>query len=391
MSEILNHTPVSARVLVVDDEPRNRELLRDLLETQGYAVTEAADGREALALALQIMPHAILLDVMMPGMDGFEVCRQLKANSETAPIPVLMVTALDDRDDRLKGIEAGASDFLGKPVDRQDIVLRTRNAVYAKQLYDHVQENLIKLQNLEQLRDSLVHMVVHDMRSPLMGVTGNLEIMEMNLGASLKQNDREILEDAMTSARRLVDMTSSLLDVSRMEAGKMPLRLESCDLGQVASEAVKWLGGLLRRSPVVVFSDPDVGPVQCDKEVVRRVLCNLLANASKFSPEEREIKVSIRREEGLVRVSVRDEGPGIPAEYQERIFEKYGQADSQNQRKGYSSGLGLTFCKLAVERHGGRIGVESVPGCGSTFWFTLPCDQRPEETSDLPFRSSQNR
>ena len=134
MSITRDGVQASGRVLVVDDELPNRELLRGLLEAKGHSVTEAVNGCEALALAAQVMPHAILLDIMMPEMDGFEVCRQLKANPVTAPIPVLMVTALSDRDDRLKGIEVGASDFLSKPVDTRDVELRTRNAIHSKQL-----------------------------------------------------------------------------------------------------------------------------------------------------------------------------------------------------------------------------------------------------------------
>lgn len=372
MSAITNGLSAVGRVLVVDDEVCNRELLRDLLETQGYFVAEAEGGREALMLATQVMPHVILLDVMMPGMDGFEVCRQLKASAETAPIPVLMVTALDERDDRLRGIEAGASDFLAKPIDSQDIMLRTRNAVYAKQLYDRVQESYRKLQDLEQLRDGLVHMVVHDMRSPLMGITGNLEILETCVIDSLAEEDKVCLKDALGAARRLVEMVSSMLDVSRLESGQMPLQLESCTLRQVAAEAVKLLGGVLRDTPVVVDAPQDGGTSTFDPAVIRRVFFNLLGNAAKYSPKGCEIKLSIKHEADAVRVSVSDQGPGIPRELHARIFEKFGQVEGDVRNKGYSTGLGLTFCKLAVEQHGGQIGVESQPGCGSTFWFTLP-------------------
>jgi CheY-like chemotaxis protein len=280
MSAITNGLSAVGRVLVVDDEVCNRELLRDLLETQGYFVAEAESGREALMLATQVMPHVILLDVMMPGMDGFEVCRQLKASAETAPIPVLMVTALDERDDRLRGIEAGASDFLAMRIDSQDILLRTRNAVYAKQLYDRVQESYRKLQDLEQLRDGLVHMVVHDMRSPLMGITGNLEILETCVIDSLAEEDKVCLKDALGAARRLVEMVSSMLDVSRLETGQMPLQLESCTLRQVAAEAVKLLGGVLRDTPVVVDAPQDGGTSTFDPAVIRRVFFNLLGNAA---------------------------------------------------------------------------------------------------------------
>lgn len=141
---------VTGHVLVVDDEENNRELLRDLLEEQGHQVTEAENGEQALERVKKAPPEVILLDVMMPGMDGFEVCRRLKADPETAPIPILLVTSLTGRSDRLTGIEAGANDFISKPIDTQDVLLRVRNAVYTRHLYNTVQENYEKVQKLEK-------------------------------------------------------------------------------------------------------------------------------------------------------------------------------------------------------------------------------------------------
>ncbi len=141
---------LTGHVLVVDDEEQNRELLRDLVEEQGHQVTEAENGEQALERVKKATPDVILLDVMMPGMDGFEVCRRLKANPETAPIPILLVTSLTERSERLTGIEAGANDFISKPIDTQDVLLRVRNAVYTRHLYNTVQENYEKVQKLEK-------------------------------------------------------------------------------------------------------------------------------------------------------------------------------------------------------------------------------------------------
>ena len=317
-------------------------------------------------------PHAILLDVMMPEMDGLEVCRRLKAAPATAPIPVLLVTALREPDDRLNGIEAGANDFLSKPVDTREVVLRTRNAVYAKQLYDRVQADLKKLQELERLQDNLIHMIVHDMRSPLMGISGNLELLKMTLEGHLASDDQACLDNALLSARKLIEMVSSLLDVSRLEAGQMPLNPEACDLGQVAHEAVKLLGGLLRKNPVNIEVLSPVIFVSCDKSLILRVISNLVANAAQYSPMDYPINIAIQLGANTVRVSVTDKGPGIPSTHHVKIFKKFGQVETGAERKKYSTGLGLTFCKLVVEAHGGQIGLDSSPGAGSTFWFTLP-------------------
>lgn len=150
------------RILVVDDDAKNRLLLRELIEARGDQVLEAEDGQTALALAAEHLPDAIVLDIMMPGMDGFEVCRRLKENRDTVHIPVLIVTALTEREDRLRGIDAGANDFISKPVDQQEVLLRLRNAVYGKQLYDQLQKNFKTLREMEELRDSLRALIEHD-------------------------------------------------------------------------------------------------------------------------------------------------------------------------------------------------------------------------------------
>jgi len=359
-------------VLVVDDEAVNRELLCDLLEIHGYESTEAEDGESALAQVAACAPDTILLDVMMPGLDGFEVCRRLKAEPDTAAIPVLLVTALSGRDNRLKGIEAGANDFLTKPIDAQDVVLRVRNAVRLKGLYDQVRDNYEQLRKLEQLRDNLTHMIVHDMRSPLTGLAGHLQLLEMGAGNRLDEEDKEDLQNALTAANMLTDMVSSLLDVSRLEAGEMPLNSGMIALPDVVTEALGTLGALVRKCRIAW--EPLSSPVQafCDPEVTRRIVANLVANSLKFTPGGGEVLVTVSCGDGVARIDVRDNGPGIPPEFREKIFEKFGQVSIRNTGTKYSTGLGLTFCKLATEAQGGAIGVDSVLGEGSTFWFTLP-------------------
>ena len=375
-----NNAGIKGRVLVVDDEAHNRELLHDLLEAQGHTVTEAENSDAAMAMVAQTAPHAVLLDVMMPGTNGFEVCRRLKADPATAAIPVLLVTALREREDRLQGIEAGANDFLTKPIDTREVVLRTRNAIYTKQLYDQVQETLKQLQNAERLRDNLTHMIVHDMRSLLTSIYGNLQLLDLGDGKNEAGSDQQSIAGALTSSRTLIEMVSSLLDVSRLEAGQMPLRRENCALLQVTQAAVNLLGGLLHKTPVVFATPNPVAPVSCDKGLIQRVVSNLVTNAANYSPAGCPITLTLQQLAGQVKVSVSDQGQGISPEYHTKIFEKFGQVENGRQGKAYSSGLGLTFCKLAVEAHGGQIGLDSAVGKGSTFWFTLP-NQPPAEPS----------
>ncbi len=359
------------RILVVDDEPLNRILLRDLLEFNGYSVLEAEDGLSALKIVQSGACDVVLLDVMMPGINGLEVCRRLKADLKTAAIPVLMVTALVESEQRHLGIDAGANDYLTKPIDRRDVILRVRNAVYAKHLYDKVQQDLDRLSELDKLQDNLTHMIVHDMRSPLMIVDWSYDFL-LNEKALLNPKQSEYVAMGQSCCRELVEMVNSLLDISRMESGNMPLNRIPCDLLEIARKAVEPVALLALKKRLTLLVDGQTATVVADRDIMHRIFVNLLGNAIKFSPEDSTITVGITVAGGTLRATVTDQGCGIPPEYHTMIFEKFGQVDPRHKEQKHSSGLGLTFCKLAVEAHGGVIGIESEPGKGSTFWFSIP-------------------
>lgn len=370
---ILESAAVSREVLIVDDEPNDRMLLRDALAPEGYRVTEAADGSEALAMVTERLPDVVLLDVNMPkGLDGLEVCRRVKADSRAAPVPVILVTANRGREQRLAGIRAGANDFLSKPIDLTDLRLRVRNAVNTKKLYDQVQEEYRRVAKLESLRDTLVHMIVHDLRSPLTGIQCDLQLVEMEGKKVLDRDLMESVTGARESVQTLTNMITSILDVSRLESGSLPLTLRACDLGGVVQDALALVGSGAHR--VRVEADDNGSPVttNCDAAIVRRVVVNLVANALGYSPSHEPVTVTVSRRNGHARVTVCDHGPGIQKEFQEKIFDKFAQGEAQQHGHKASSGLGLAFCKLAVEAHGGTIGVESEEGAGATFWFELP-------------------
>ena len=362
---------VKGRILVVDDQDANRLLMRDLLESQGHEVLEATDGTEALRRVGEAMPDVVLLDIGMPGMDGFEVCRRLKADPVTASIPVLLVTAMTQRDQRLLGIGAGANDYITKPVDRSDLSLRVGNAIRMRHLYLEVEAQYRQLEKLELLRDSLVHMIVHDLRSPLAGIRAYLDLVKMDGVGKLDLELTQSIDAARKVAVEMTDMVSDLLDVSRLEVGKMPLELAPADMGGLVVEAVA-AAGASPRVRIRVEPPADKLRVVCDAGVIRRVLTNLVVNAVKFTPSSGQIAVSVRGNGSEVKVEVVDTGPGIPPEYHQKVFEKYGQVEAARHGAKHSTGLGLTFCKLAVEAHGGQVGLESAAGAGSTFWIVLP-------------------
>jgi len=362
------------RILVVDDEEHNRVLLRDLLEARGHQVMEATDGEQAMDAITSSAPDVILLDVMMPRVDGFEVCRRLKADARSAPIPILLITALTDRQDRLAGIEAGANDFLTKPIDTQDVILRVGNAVTTKHLYDQLADNYQRLRELEVLRDDLTHMIVHDLRTPLTSVIAGMQTVEMS--GELNARQQQCLRLALTGGQTLLGMINDLLDVSKMEDGSVRLEYQDLAATDLVEQALEGIEALAQEKGLTVIRDfPTPSPTfSGDEDKLVRTLVNLLGNAVRFTPRGGTITASVQlgHDERTADFAISDTGEGIPKEAFARIFEKFGQVDMGRSTQKLSTGLGLTFCRMAVEAHGGRIWVESELGRGSTFSFTIP-------------------
>ena len=370
--------PMPSDILVVDDTPANLQLLAGMLKERGYKVRPVPSGKLAIQAVRKQKPDLILLDINMPEMNGYEVCGELKADKTLKEIPVLFISAMDKTIDKVRAFAVGGVDYVTKPFQFEEVEARVQTHLSLRRLQIELEARNLELQKsydrlkkLEELRDGLTDMVVHDMRSPLMAIMWGLKLHQQQAGAKLSEAEMKPVVDAMTSADMLVEMVSTLLDVSRMESGKMPLTLEECDLTGLAREVTTSLQNLRQDCRMEVEKhDPVI--VQCDRGLIRRVLTNIGANALAFAPKEGRVRIDIQKGEFGTKVLVIDNGPGIPSEYHAKIFEKFGQVEAQRQRRTYSTGLGLTFCKLAVEAHGGKIGVESEVGKGSTFWFTLP-------------------
>jgi PAS domain S-box-containing protein len=242
-------------------------------------------------------------------------------------------------------------------------------------LLEELQDNYDRLKDLEELRDSLVHMIVHDMKSPLQIIMSSLELMNHPEMGIEKIKYEELMTNARTYSERLLDMMNSLLDISRMEAGRLQLKKESCDVKTVIGKAVDSIAPVIKRQTVRTELPKHSITLKCDPAIVHRILINLLSNACKYTHRGDVITVEMAQHPDKVEIAVQDTGPGIASEYHDLIFEKFGQVKSAKaQHKWISTGLGLTFCKLAVEAHGGQIGIQSTLGEGSRFFFTLPLE-----------------
>lgn len=358
-------------VLVVDDMVENLRLATDMLSQIGYEVRPVRSGAQAILAVANDPPDIILLDINMPEMNGYEVCTKLKEDEKTQGIPVIFISALNEPLDKVNAFGVGGVDYVTKPFDVQEVAARIETHLSLRNTQHKLEKSYLELRALEESRDQLVHMVVHDMRTPMTVIMMNVEVLKSKLKGQISESSMEIVNQCIVGSQRLQSMTNNLLDLSRLEANQMPVRPEDCDLAKLVEEIVEE-GRRLSESRTIVCDVPREVLLRCDKGLVRRVLENLLGNALYHTETSTEITVSVLLEADFVRVSVQDRGAGVPKESREEIFKKFSTLSDSSVREHHSVGLGLVFCKLAVEALGGVIGVESEVGEGSTFWFSLP-------------------
>jgi signal transduction histidine kinase len=371
-------------ILVADDIPANVELLLDQLNSLGYDTITATDGPSAVAAAFEHHPDLCILDVSMPAGDlgvddrstGFEVCRRIKRDPRTSRIPVIFVTALNDTSDRVRGIEAGGDDFLTKPHNRLVLGARVRSLLKLKAATDALEDSLRKLRELEKVRDDLMKMIVHDLKTPLTSVLATLEMLADGDFGQVTTPQKAAIGDAETKSEDLLGLIDDILEVARIEEANISLTLAPMAPGALLAELVhEWGHRFQQEGTTASVSVADDAPIfTADKGLIKRVFSNLIQNAVTHSSSPVHLDLGARRAGQGVLFTVSDNGPGIPPEYHDLIFRKFGQVEMPRSPRTRSSGLGLTFCKLVVERHGGRIWVKSTEGQGSSFYIELPSD-----------------
>lgn len=362
-------------ILVIDDEIDNFDVIDTLLCQENYQLHYASDGQEALDLLDTFKPDVILLDVMMPNMSGLELCRILKQDSHWCNLPIIMVTSLSSKQDLARCLEAGADDFIAKPVNSAELRARLKSMLRIKQQYDN-------LQALLQLREDMVKMIIHDLRNPLSSVILAAEIMRYpNLPP---EKHARKLEQILTCSYELKALIDDLLLMSKLELGKLTLQKQPVDLVEFCQAALVGMNDVAAQKNlgmVSQFPPPGQYPIQVDPTLFRRVLDNLLSNAVKFSPDGSKITLSASYlEGGGFKVAITDLGPGIAPSLRQKIFEKY---EVGSLMTGVNQiGLGLAFCKIAVEAHDGTISVTDNQPRGSIFTVEVPPRIKPTPTPD---------
>ncbi|MBI3205879.1 MAG: hybrid sensor histidine kinase/response regulator [Myxococcales bacterium] len=355
-------------VLVVDDDARNRALVCAALEDL-YQVIEAPDGPDALRLLEQSEVDLVLLDVMMPEMSGFEVCKRIKQRVGAAFLPVILLTALNEQDDRNRGLGVGADDFLSKPVNLAELRLRSAAFLRLRQHERTIAAQLEKLRELDALKDDLVSLLVHDLRNPLAGIHGLLQVVREQV------DDPDLAEDIALASKSSEQMRVALEDILRvrqLEEGRLALQREPQDLGSVVEEAAAAVGGSARdRGIQLKVSVLRPCSPRLDRPLVRRAVENVLMNAIKYSPRGGIVEAEVGGTDQLATVDVMDRGSGMSDQNKHALFEKFGGTGHRTSgRRGF--GLGLYSVRLAIEAHGGSVAVSDAAGGGTVLHLELP-------------------
>ncbi|WP_353931700.1 hybrid sensor histidine kinase/response regulator [Okeanomitos corallinicola TIOX110] len=349
----------TAKILIIDDEPDNFDVIDALLDREGYELSYVSNGKEAMALLKVFHPDVILLDVMMPQMNGIEFCQQFKSNSRWKHIPIIMVTALNSKEDLSQCIAVGADDFISKPVNGTELRSRVRSMLRIKQQYDSLQEAL-------QLREDLSNMIVHDLRNPLTSVILAAEMLRV--GSLSPERIHQKSNQILAAGQQLQSMIDSLLLMAKLDSGKLVLQCTDVDISELCLSAALDFQALVNHKHLELVTDlPQIGgSIKLDRHLFRRVIDNLLSNAIKFTkPNTKIVLHADYLAPGKVKIQVADSGPGVKEELRQVIFEKY---EIGSFKKAASQiGLGLAFCKMTVEAHGGKIKVESNQPQGAIF------------------------
>jgi two-component system sensor histidine kinase/response regulator len=385
-------------ILVVDDNLQNREVAEGNLIGAGYAVIQAEGGAEALALLVARRPDLVLLDVLMPGMDGYETCRRIRALPEGGDVPVLFLTALGDLETHKAALESGADDFLTKPLNRTELLIRVRSLLRIKRLSDELRANVqvIRTQRdallaAQRQKDELTALIVHDLKNPLSSILSNVQYVQSR--AALPADERESLEDVLRASQSMARLVMNLLDVSRSDDGALIPHVSAFELPDLLGEICSEMGRRIedKGQRLELSLGPGVGLLRGDRDLVRRIVENLIDNAYKYGPNQATISVEVlpatmdAGAEPAVEIRVRDQGAGIPAAYRQIVFEKYGRAGGSGVHEGRSShGLGLVFCRRAVTVHGGAIWIDDQATRGNCFCVRLPVARLPLGASAAP-------
>lgn len=366
------------RILIAEDDAVSRLILQRAVQKFGHDCLLAADGAAAWDLFQDNEVDVVISDWMMPGLDGLELCRRVRADQRAGYPYFILLTALSDRSHIFAGLEAGADDYLAKPLDREELQVRLIAATRVTSLYRRLAEEQAarerQYRETERMKSELIALVSHELRTPLTSIKGYVDLVLNGDAGPLSAVQQEFLGIARISANRMVILVNDLLDLSRLESAKIDLRLASVALLSLIQEVVSTFRPQLtaKRQQLTLDLPVSLPPIWADSARITQILTNLLSNAHKYTPAGGEIRISVRAMEETVRLDVSDTGVGMTADDLGQLFTRFFRANNRATREVGGTGLGLVITKMLVELHNGELTVVSTPDKGSTFSATLP-------------------
>lgn len=366
--------PAEFKLLVVDDVQTNVLLLKALLGKEGYGILVANNGQEALEVIRNENPDLILLDVMMPGMDGFEVAERLKSEEFRCEIPIIFLTALDDTQSIVNGFKLGVGDFISKPFRKEELMVRIKHQLSLVAARRIIEEKNEELRKTIAGRDKMYSVIAHDLRSPMASMKMLLNTIMMSVEKDKIDPDIfDMLEMSNKTSEEVFSLLDNLLKWTKSQLGKLTVIPQKLDISGLADGVVEVMNSVAEVKHIkLIRTDHESFFVYVDIEMIKSILRNLISNAVKFSNPDSEIKVGIKAEDGKVIVPVTDSGKGIKKEDQHKLLKDSTHFTTYGTNSEEGSGLGLLLCRDFARKNGGELWFESEENLGSVFSFSLP-------------------
>lgn len=366
--------PSEYKILIVDDVMSNVLLLKVLLTNEKFAIATASNGRQALEQVEKENPDLVLLDVMMPDMSGFEVAQHLKSNPNTADIPIIFLTALNSTADIVKGFQVGANDFISKPFNKEELIIRVTHQISLVAAKRLILSKTEELQRTIAGRDKLYSVIAHDLRSPMGSIKMVLNMLILNLPSKkIGAEMYELLTMANQTTEDVFSLLDNLLKWTKSQIGKLNVVYQDVDLVEVTDGVIEIFSMVASLKKIRIHEmKPEKMMVNADIDMLKTVVRNLLSNAIKFSKENSEVLVKMEEVDGMAVVSVQDHGCGISEEGQKKLLHTDTHFSTFGTNNEEGSGLGLLLCKDFVVKNGGKLWFTSKEGEGSIFSFSIP-------------------
>lgn len=370
-------SPITGVVLAVDDTPGNLRVLLEVLGSVGHEVLVATDGKSALETARYAHPDLILLDVLMPGMDGYETCAKLKADETTNRIPIIFMTALSETAEKVRAFDTGAVDYITKPFEHSELLARVNTHLIVSRLGLDLEKRNHELEELNRIKGEFMSMAAHDVRNPLASVVACADLIDSIIESAPPEKIRRFVSQISAASRRINTIITNLLDVDAIDLGQRRLALTAKDLNEVAANVVEQNRVKAREKNIEIefVAPPEPAMGLIDINAAEQVLENIISNAVKYSPPGREVRVKLSATSDVVRIEVSDQGPGISEDDQRQMFGKFRRLTAQPTAGEPSTGLGLWIVKRLTEAMNGTIACQSSLGHGTTFIASWPRTQ----------------